>query len=47
MFDGAAVRGWIVRKVVVLEFLFAFKRAGADFILTYHATEVAEWLNER
>jgi len=26
--------------------MLSFKRAGADMILTYHAKEVAQWLNE-
>ncbi|GBE29644.1 delta-aminolevulinic acid dehydratase [bacterium BMS3Bbin04] len=47
MIEAAAEKGWIDRKRIILETLIAFKRAGADFILTYHATEVAEWLNER
>jgi porphobilinogen synthase len=45
MIEAAAARGWIDRKRIILETLLAFKRAGADFILTYHATEVAGWLN--
>ncbi len=46
MIEAAAQRGWIDRKRVILESLLAFKRAGADFVLTYHATEAAEWLKE-
>lgn len=46
MIEAAAEKGWIDRKRVILETLVSFKRAGADFILTYHATEVAEWLKE-
>jgi delta-aminolevulinic acid dehydratase/porphobilinogen synthase len=30
---------------VVLETLGGIKRAGADFVLTYHAREAAGWLN--
>ena len=44
MIEAAAAKGWIDRKRIILETLLCFKRAGADFILTYHATEVAEWL---
>lgn len=44
MIEAAAQKGWIDRKRIILETLLSFKRAGADFILTYHATEVAEWL---
>lgn len=46
MIEAAAERGWIDRKRVVLESLLAFKRAGADFVLTYYAAEAAEWLQE-
>ena len=45
MIEAAAAKGWIDRQRIILETLLAFKRAGADFILTYHATEVATWLN--
>jgi porphobilinogen synthase len=34
--------GWIDADAVALEHLLAIKRAGADFILTYFAREVAE-----
>ncbi|WP_320666462.1 porphobilinogen synthase [Prochlorococcus sp. MIT 1307] len=47
MVKAAAERGWIDEKAVVLETLLSFKRAGADLILTYHACEAAEWLQER
>ncbi len=44
---AAAERGWIDEKRVVMENMIAFKRAGADLILTYHAPDVARWLNEK
>lgn len=44
MIEAAARNGWIDRRRVILETLTCFKRAGADFILTYYAAEVAEWL---
>lgn len=46
MIEAAAEKGWIDRKRVILESLLAFKRAGADFVLTYHAAEAAEWLKQ-
>ena len=46
MIEAAAEKGWIDRRRIVLESLTAFKRAGADFILTYYAAEVAEWLRQ-
>lgn len=46
MVKAAAQNGWIDEKKVVLEMLTAFKRAGADVIITYHAIDAAEWLKE-
>jgi porphobilinogen synthase len=46
MVKAAAANGWIDEKRVVLETLTAFKRAGADLILTYHAKDAARWLAE-
>jgi porphobilinogen synthase len=43
---AAARKGWIEEKRLVLEILTGIKRAGADFILTYHAKDVAKWLLE-
>jgi porphobilinogen synthase len=44
MVQAAAAAGWIDGPAVALEQLTALKRAGADFILTYFAAEVAEAL---
>jgi len=44
MLKAAAERGWIDGTAVALEHLVSIKRAGADFILTYLAHEVAELL---
>ncbi len=46
MVKAAAQRGWLDERAVTLEILTAIKRAGADLILTYHAKEVARWLND-
>jgi porphobilinogen synthase len=46
MIKAAAQNGWIDEKKVVLETLTAFKRAGADIIITYHAIDAARWLKE-
>lgn len=46
MIKAAAARGWIDERKVVLETLTSFKRAGADFILTYHALDAARWLRD-
>jgi porphobilinogen synthase len=45
MVKAAAERGWIDGRAVTLEVLTAIRRAGADLILTYHATEAADWLS--
>ena len=44
MIEAAARYGWIDRDRVILESLTAIRRAGADFILTYHAKEAARLL---
>ena len=46
MVKAAAQRGWLDERRVVLEILTAIKRAGADIILTYHAKELAQWLQD-
>jgi porphobilinogen synthase len=44
MLKAAAQNGWLNEKACVLESLLAFKRAGADGILTYFALDAARWL---
>jgi len=44
MLKGAGERGWIDAEAAMLESLLAFKRAGADGIMTYAAVEVARRL---
>lgn len=46
MIKAAAARGWIDERAILLETMTAFRRAGADLILTYAAVEVARWLRE-
>ncbi|MGB8645223.1 MAG: porphobilinogen synthase, partial [Anaerolineae bacterium] len=46
MVKAAARNGWLDEKKVTLEILTAIKRAGADWILTYHAKDAARWLAE-
>ncbi len=46
MLKAAAQNGWLDERTCVLESLLAFKRAGADGILTYYALDAAEWLKE-
>ena len=45
MIAAAAERGWLDRDRAIMESLLAFKRAGADGVLTYFAAEVAGWLD--
>lgn len=44
MIEAAAANGWIDRRAAVLESLLSIRRAGADVVLTYWATEAARWL---
>ena len=44
MIKAAAKNGWLDEKRATLEALTSIKRAGADFIITYHALEAARWL---
>ena len=44
MLKAAAANGWLDEKQAVLEMLTGFRRAGADIILTYWASEAAQWL---
>jgi len=44
MISAAAANGWIDLRTVALETLTSIRRAGADFVLTYWAVDVAEWL---
>lgn len=47
MVKAAAINGWVDEKSVVMETMTSMKRAGADLILTYHAKDVAKWLEEK
>lgn len=44
MLKAAAQNGWLDHDKVMMESLLAFKRAGADGILTYFAIEAAKWM---
>ncbi len=46
MLKAAAQNGWLDEKACVMEALLAFKRAGADGILTYYALDAARWLKQ-
>ncbi|MGH2704663.1 MAG: porphobilinogen synthase [Actinomycetota bacterium] len=44
MVKAAAERGWLDEQRAALEVLTAIVRAGADFVITYHALDAARWL---
>jgi len=46
MLMAAAQNGWLDERKVILEALIAFKRAGADGVLSYFSKRVAQWLKE-
>jgi len=46
MVKAAAANGWIDERALTLESLLAMKRAGADILITYAATDAARWLKE-
>jgi porphobilinogen synthase len=46
MLKAAVKNGWLDEKAVVMESLLAFKRAGADGILTYYAMDAANWIKK-
>jgi porphobilinogen synthase len=47
MVKAAAMNGWIDERKIVMENLIGMKRAGAKIIITYHAIDVAKWMDER
>jgi porphobilinogen synthase len=47
MLQAAAANGWLQREAVMMESLLAFKRAGADGILTYFALDAARLMQQR
>jgi len=46
MIKAAAEKGWVDERAIVLETLMCFRRAGADVILTYYATDAAQWMKD-
>ena len=44
MVEAAAANGWIDREAAILETLTSIRRAGADVVLTYWASEAARLL---
>ena len=46
MVKAAAQNGWIDEKGIVMEKIYAMKRAGASIIITYYAKDIAKWIRE-
>ena len=46
MLKAAAKLGWLDEKRSVIEMMTAFRRAGADMIITYWAKALAKWMEE-
>lgn len=46
MIKAAAKAGWLDERATVLEMMTAFKRAGADLIITYWAREILDWIKK-
>jgi porphobilinogen synthase len=47
MVKAASAAGYLDERAIVLEILTSLRRAGADVIITYHAKDAAQWLNEQ
>ena len=47
MLKAAAINGWLDERTVVMESLLAFKRAGADGVLSYFALDAARWMKDK
>ena len=46
MLKAAVQNGWLDEERAVLEALTSIKRAGAEIIISYHALDVARWLQK-
>ena len=44
MLKAASAQGWLDEKACLLESMLAFRRAGADLVITYAAREIVQWL---
>lgn len=44
MVKAAAEKGWIDEEKIVMENMYAMRRAGASIIITYHAKDIAKWM---
>jgi porphobilinogen synthase len=47
MVKAAAEKGWIDEQEIVMENMYAVKRAGADLIISYHTPDIFRWMDEK
>ena len=44
MVKAASLNGWVDEKKIVIENMYAIRRAGADIIISYHTKDIAKWV---
>ena len=44
MVKAASLNGWVDEKKIVMENMYAIRRAGADIIISYHTKDIARWV---
>ena len=44
MVKAASLNGWVDEKKIVMENMYAIRRAGADIIISYHTKDIAKWI---
>ena len=44
MVKAASLNGWVDEKKIVMENMYAIRRAGADIIISYHTKDIAKWV---
>lgn len=47
MVKAAAQNGWIDEEKIVMENMYALKRAGAEIVISYHTKDIAKWLKNK
>lgn len=47
MVKAAAQNGWIDEEKIVMENMYALRRAGAEIIISYHTKDIAKWLKNK
>ena len=44
MVKATSLNGWVDEKKIVMENMYAIRRAGADIIISYHTKDIAKWV---